>query len=274
MSFSAAKLFIWPYRSLLVTNVPVEQRRTTAAADQLIVCLEGEILVRTEQGEVAARSFLIRAGTVVESWQVDASSAIGAVCYLNPIGQDYHVAKELMTGTAADALIGHQNEEQIIAQLLHIRDNPLSAAEAYNVLDQLIIPPEMQHEVLFEYDPRIVKVLNRIRETVRQNVSIANLAEEVFLSESRLVKLFKSQIGIPITRYRLRYRVYVGVVHLSLGRSVTEAALAAGFASTAHFSKCYSTMFGRQPSTGFLRPPYIDIVLADEIRAAAAEHVS
>lgn len=269
MSFSATKLFIWPYRSLFVSTVPVEPRGFTAAADQLFVCLQGETRVRTEQGEVAARSFLLRAGTVVESSQVDASGAIGAVCFLNPIGQDYHAAKEFMTGTAADALIGHKHEEHIIAQLLHIRDNPLSAAEAYAVLEQLIIPAEMQDKVLFEYDPRIIQVLNRIRETVRQNMSIANLAEEVFLSESRLVKLFKSQIGIPITRYRLRYRVYVGVVHLSLGRSVTEAALAAGFASTAHFSKCYSTMFGMQPSAGFLRPPYIDIVLADEIRAAA-----
>lgn len=267
---SATKLFIWGYRSLFVSTVPVEPRGFTAAADQLLICLQGEARVRTQHdGVIAARSFLLRAGTLVEASQVDSSGMIGAVCYLNPIGQDYHVIKEFMTGRAEDALVGHQQEDEIIAQLLHIRDNPLNAAEAHEILEHLIIPPEMRNKVLHEYDPRIVQVLHRIRETARGNVSIADLAAEVFLSESRLVKLFKSQIGIPITRYRLRYRVYVGVVHLSLGRSVTGAALAAGFASTAHFSKCYSKMFGIQPSSGFLRPPYVDVLLADDIRAAA-----
>lgn len=267
---SAAKLFIWRDRSLFVSAVPLPQRGFTVTADQLVVCLQGETRVQTlHDGEVAARSFLLRAGTAVDESQVDATGVLAAACYLNPIGQDYHVVKEFMTGRADDALVGHQHEDHIIAQLLYIRDHSVSSGEAYDILEQLIIPPDMQGKVLQEYDPRIVQVLNRIRETVRENMSIANLAAEVFLSESRLVKLFKDQIGIPITRYRLRYRVYVGVVHLSLGRSVTDSALAAGFAGTAHFSKCYRAMFGMQPSAGFLRPPYVDIILADDIREAA-----
>ena len=88
------------------------------------------------------------------------------------------------------------------------------------------------------------------------------------LSESRLVKLFKQEIGIPITRYRLRYRVAVGAIYLAQGHSVTEAALAAGFASTAHFSKCFTAIIGIQPSTAFLNAAPLKVDIADEVLMA------
>lgn len=87
-------------------------------------------------------------------------------------------------------------------------------------------------------------MIHLIKHTVRENIPVSELAESVHLSESRLVKLFRNEMGIPITKYRLRYRLLVGVVYLAMNRSVTEAALAAGFASTAHFSKCHTATFG------------------------------
>ncbi|MEX1034184.1 MAG: hypothetical protein WDZ30_12545, partial [Cellvibrionaceae bacterium] len=185
---SAVKLFIWRDRSLFVSSVPVPQRGFTAAADQLVVCLQGEVHVHTQHdGVVAGRTFLMRAGTAVDESQVDTVDLIGAACYLNPIGQDYHVLKGFMTGRADDVFVGHKQEQRIIERLRYIRDNPVGANEAYQILDELIIPPEMRDKVLYEFDPRIVRTLQRIKETVRENVTIADLAEEVHLSESRLV---------------------------------------------------------------------------------------
>ncbi len=266
---TVAKLYIWRDRSLLLSSIPIPQKEFTATADQLVVSLQGEIKVHTkDEGIISGRTFLIRAGTRVGQNVSDGSNSVPAVCYLNPIGQDYSVLKQLMTTRAEEALAHHPNEDEIIKQLLFIRDNNVDSNQTYQTLDNLIIPPEYRDKVLQKFDPRIIEVMQLIKDTVKENLSIAELAEKIFLSESRLVKLFKQQIGIPITRYRLRYRVHLGVVHLSLGRSVTEAALEAGFSSTAHFSKCYSAMLGLQPSSsGFVRAPFIDIILAEDIIA-------
>jgi AraC-like DNA-binding protein len=173
-----------------------------------------------------------------------------------------------------DSAARHRKEEALIQTLLYIRDARLPSAEAFALVDSLIFPADLDRETLPACDPRIVKVIELIKLTVRENIPVSELAEAVHLSESRLVKLFRSEMGIPITRYRLRYRLLVGVVYLALDYSVTEAALAAGFASTAHFSKCHTAMIGAPPSAAFLTPPFLDISLSDEVKRAVAERMS
>jgi transcriptional regulator GlxA family with amidase domain len=135
-------------------------------------------------------------------------------------------------------------------------------------LRDFIVQPKLQNIIFKEFDPRIIAVIQRIRETVSENLSVNAFAESVYLSESRLEKLFKEQIGVPIRKYRLRYRVFIGTIQLALGRSVTDAALAAGFASSAHFSKSFSAINGIPPSTTFLKPPFLEVLIADEVLEA------
>jgi AraC-like DNA-binding protein len=96
-------------------------------------------------------------------------------------------------------------------------------------------------------------------------MSVGDYAADVHLSESRLNKLFKHQIGIPITKYRLQIRLSVGIILLASGYTVTDAAYDAGFSSTAHFSTCFSDMIGAQPSTTFLKPPFMDTFISDDV---------
>ena len=106
----------------------------------------------------------------------------------------------------------------------------------------------------------IVYCIDRVKVS-RINYFCFDLTDEVLSLE----KLFKDQIGVPITKYRLRYRVFIGIIQLALGRSVTEAALTAGFASSAHFSKSFTAINGIPPSTTFLKPPYLEVLIAREI---------
>lgn len=262
-------IYIWPDRRLYLGSHPVPLREYNTASDQLVIALEGTFKVQAP-GEpfLETRSFLVRAGTQVLMDMIDTSNTVVAICFFDPIGQDYAVNKQLMKlnfeeyGSHAD----HCNEQMIVDGFLHLRDNKLSATEAYQFLDDLLIPADMKHREIVKFDPRIIKVVHRIRETVKENIPVSQLAEEVFLSESRLLKLFKSQIGIPIRRYRLRHRLFVGVMHLAAGASVTDAAIEAGFSSSAHFSKSHSAMFGIQPSTALLKPPFADVIIPDEYK--------
>jgi len=251
-----SKLFVWYDRTLYLSGVPMPLRTYTVPGDQFVVCLQGQFRVRADNGEeFTCRSVLLRAGTTVYMENVDSREAIPAAYYLSPVSQDYFVVKEDMQREVDGNHYHHRNEEEIIREFTRLRDNPASAAEAYEVLNRLVVPSNPADPTR-AIDERLVTVMRRIKETVRDNVPIKDLAAE---------------IGAPITRFRLRYRLFVGVIYLSMGSSITEAALAAGFASTAHFSKTFRAMMGIQPSATYFRPPFLDVVLSEEVIAAAME---
>ncbi|MBR1213416.1 helix-turn-helix transcriptional regulator [Bradyrhizobium sp. JYMT SZCCT0180] len=68
------------------------------------------------------------------------------------------------------------------------------------------------------------------------------------LSASRFLHLFKAETGVPLRRYRIWNRMGAAVRACGEGSSLTEAAHAAGFASSAHFSSAFRDMFGMMPS--------------------------
>lgn len=258
-------LYVWRKRSLYLGTKSLSLQEYRVTSDQLIVCLEGEIIFKPDSEHPQTyRSLLLKAGTTAQMDDIDMSAAVLAVCYLNPVGQDYMALRCMMGAELEGAYIDHVDEARLIQQLRNIRNLRSTSKEAFAVLDGFIIPPHLAQREFRKFDPRIIKIIQRIRDSVCDNLSIASLAADVHLSESRLVKLFREQIGVPITKHRIRYRVFVGIVHLAVGHSVTEAALAAGFASTAHFSKCFKATVGIQPSATFLSPPYLEVVVADE----------
>jgi AraC-like DNA-binding protein len=60
--------------------------------------------------------------------------------------------------------------------------------------------------------------------------------------------LFKSAAGVPLRRYVLWARIAAVVRAAIAGESLTQAALGAGFSSSAHFSAVFREMFGLSPS--------------------------
>lgn len=263
------RLYLGPQRTLLLGASHINVRDYTLAADQLMVCLEGSITWRLRDGRVENfRTVLLRAGTPIRLRDIDTSTATTAVCFLNPTGPDYAVLKQRMQRSYGRVSLHHRDEEQLIDSLRQVRNTAPPIDDALRTLDDLILPPALDRSTLPLCDARIARVIAQIKASVRTNLAISKLAAAVHLSESRLVKLFKQEIGIPITRYRLRYRVAVGAIYLAQGHSVTEAALAAGFASTAHFSKCFTAIIGIQPSTAFLNAAPLKVEIADEVLMA------
>jgi AraC-like DNA-binding protein len=263
---SIPKLHIWPNQLLFIGVSPIPYRQHQVVSDKLMVSIQGEMLISLGDGKkVSTRTCLVQAGATFDDSYIDANGATMAIYYLAPLTQDYSALENLMLKALDGLHYKHPQEDRLIRQLLHIRNESLQPEEAYNLLRDFIVDPKLQSTVFREFDSRIIKVTQLIRETVRENLSVCELAEDVHLSESRLEKLFKEQMGVPITKYRLRYRVYIGIIQLALGSSVTDAALAAGFASTAHFSKSFSSINGIPPSTTFLKPPFLEVLIAQEI---------
>ena len=234
--------------------------------DQFLVCMRGSIHIRTNSGECkTSRTCLIRAGTVVDSHDVDTTKAIVAIYYLNPISQDYSLLESMMRKATKGIYFFYPKQEQMVAAMHGIAASNATPELAYSMLKGLFehsMQPPIKNK---RYDPRIVKLVRIIRERVGENLLIDEYAKEVHLSSSHLAKLFKRQMGIPITKYRLQIRVSYGVIHLAAGRSSTEAAYLAGFSSSGHFSKCFSDMIGVKPSSTFLKPPYVKAYISDDV---------
>lgn len=76
------------------------------------------------------------------------------------------------------------------------------------------------------------------------NWRASDVAAELFLSESRFLHLFKSQVGVAWRPYLRWRRLKCASNSISQGASATEAAYHAGFSDLAHLSRTFQTMFG------------------------------
>ena len=97
-------------------------------------------------------------------------------------------------------------------------------------------------------DPRTTQVLARIGADPEALRTVRAAAAAVGLSPSRLQTLLRAGVGVPLRRYRLWRRMALAMLAVRDGGTLTQAAHAAGFASSAHFSTAFRRMFGIAPS--------------------------
>ncbi|TGM46440.1 helix-turn-helix transcriptional regulator [Leptospira vanthielii] len=100
-------------------------------------------------------------------------------------------------------------------------------------------------------DPRIQKIAKRIRMEVPNSIRMKEIGKDFSISEDRLIRLFKENLGIPLRRYLLWVRILRAVKELKAGNNLTDAAHAAGFSDSAHFSRTFKENFGFIPSLFF-----------------------
>ena len=81
--------------------------------------------------------------------------------------------------------------------------------------------------------------------------SVTELAQRLRLSYHRTSHYFTESVGIPMRTYQLWQKLFKAGEPLLAGASLTDAALAAGFVDSAHFSSAFQKAFGRAPSELF-----------------------
>jgi AraC-like DNA-binding protein len=262
------KLYIWSGEMLFLGTFSVPHRAHRVVQEKLIICLEGTLSFHRPDGEhIVARSCLLQTGIYLDTTQVNVGKAVVAVYYLHPFSQKYPALASVMQQAFDGVYFGHPMEEQLIERLLSLRDGkPMPPKETYMALQGLLVPSNLNTLMFREFDHRVLSVAQTIRSMIGENHTLSDLAASVHLSESRLEKLFKDQIGLPVTQYRLRYRVFISGILLAFGYSVTEAALIAGFSSAAHFSRYFSDINGFPPSAAFMKPPFLETFVDEDVQ--------
>jgi AraC family transcriptional regulator, glycine betaine-responsive activator len=96
--------------------------------------------------------------------------------------------------------------------------------------------------------PRLSRVIETMEASIEDPVSPAELAEDVGMSTRQLERLFRRYLNRSPKRYYMELRLAKARnLLMQTDLSVINVALACGFASPSHFSKCYRAQYGTTP---------------------------
>lgn len=96
--------------------------------------------------------------------------------------------------------------------------------------------------------PKLSRVISLMHENIEDPLSAAALAEAVDMSTRQLERLFRRYLDRSPKRYYLELRLEKARrLLLQTEMSVITVALACGFTSPSHFSKCYRSHYNRTP---------------------------
>lgn len=112
----------------------------------------------------------------------------------------------------------------------------LSDKEIIQIVENVLLNIGISIERTSTKDTRIEHIISKIILGEWLNYSVKEIAEAVFLSESRLTHLFKEEVGISLKSYILIRRLEYAYRFVSSGGKVTQAAMESGFASSAHLA--------------------------------------
>ncbi|MGI9364095.1 MAG: GlxA family transcriptional regulator [Rhizobiaceae bacterium] len=95
---------------------------------------------------------------------------------------------------------------------------------------------------------RILSIIEMMEANLSEPLTLLEIAEHAGLSRRQIERLFRHHMGRSPARYYLEIRLD-RARHLLLQSMlpVVEIAIACGFVSASHFSKCYRELYGRSP---------------------------
>ncbi len=96
--------------------------------------------------------------------------------------------------------------------------------------------------------PKLAQVIGMMEAAIEEPVSPSELAEDVGMSTRQLERLFRRYLNRSPKRYYMELRLQKARnLLMQTDMSVINVALACGFASPSHFSKCYRAQYNTTP---------------------------
>lgn len=206
-----------------------EKHRHMAA--QIVLAIDGKMSVVSEETEYHCRGVLLPAGT---PHLIDTYGKVVLVFLYDPASE---VAKQIEHIRCVSEDTCNRILEQYGA---FERDGDYSIFERY-FLKELDITPGSSCSVT---DERIRAAIKYIRDGISENITCKAVAEAVYMSQGRFSHVFKEQVGMTFAAYVIYQRIMYVYAQIFRGKSITEAAVEAGFSSSAHFADVNRRVFG------------------------------
>jgi len=247
--------YIWDDRLLYIGSLPPNTWHRNSV-DVLCVNLDRPLLFSVDESEnwEQCKSVFWPANSPHQSIY---NQNLMAFLFIEQTSSDSLILKKRMRSNTISHHTNLKDEKTTIEILRDIYLDRPSYDQANKLLDKAInpngnYPPENR------IDNRIRKIKSIIRDDPTKLHSIDELADEIYLSPGRLEHLFKEQIRVPISRYRMWCRLINAVSNYD-NNHLTEVAQNSGFTDLSHFNRTFKSIVGFNPSS-FLAKKNIDII--------------
>jgi AraC-like DNA-binding protein len=115
------------------------------------------------------------------------------------------------------------------------------------LLDQLRALPAAPLELPFPRDSRALRVAVRLREDPGETAPVDTIAREAGASRRTLERIFQTETGMSLGRWRQQARLLHAMRLLARGEPVTSTALEVGYESVSAFIAAFSNVLGVTP---------------------------
>lgn len=161
--------------------------------------------------------------------------------YLDPGSASDAACRVKFTAGDRDVLVRHEAEAAVLAQAARLSvHSPPGQITTW-------VAEATGYDATSFTDPRVGLAIQRLL-GADQPLPAVFLAEELGLSESRFLRLFRDNTGTSYRRFRLWAQMHRAARALAAGHNLTRAAADGYFASPSHFSTAFHAMFGLTPS--------------------------
>ena len=207
---------------------------------KIILC-EEEITVVHDRKQYRSHGLILKSDL---THHVKANDHIGITIFLDPETDIGHFLNMLLRKNRVIKL-----DNTLAAKLFEfftdVVENHTTESE---IVDRLQHTLSQSTTVYRTLDPRIEQIISHINHGQSDTVQFTELLNLSSLSPSRLIHLFKKEIGIPIRRYILWCKTKKALAAIASGTTIKKAAIIGGFTDAAHFNRSFLSMFGNSPS--------------------------
>ena len=236
---------LWP--PLLAFRGPGAQSEPHAHhAMHIILCMDGELRVREGKGAWQRAPGVVTAPDVAHA--IDAAGAEILLVFLEPESDAGAALRATLTGSFR--LLDQRERDQLADEA-----DPMAIMREEGVAWTRRAAAALGAEPMLRaaIHPRVRALIRHLRDQPPGgDTSLAALAAAVGLSTGRLMHVFTESIGVPLRPYLQWLKLQRAAAAITAGVPLSNAAVAAGFADSAHMSRTFRRTFGVTPST--LRP--------------------
>ncbi|MBT3798168.1 MAG: GlxA family transcriptional regulator [Porticoccaceae bacterium] len=98
--------------------------------------------------------------------------------------------------------------------------------------------------------PRLVEAVTLMENNIEEPLTLDEISNFVGISRRQLERLFNRYLHCAPSRYYLELRLYrARLLLLQTSIPVIDVAISCGFSTAPHFSKCYSDLYSKPPSS-------------------------
>ncbi len=257
-------IYIWHDLVLYIGQLPPNKHHSIAV-DTFSINLEHPFNVTLDEGKSwkKLRSVLWPANCPHQSIFND---DVMVYFFMEPTLRICSLIKGKMQFDKGDYFVQFNNEEKAIDSFINLYNHRPDIDTAWHFLCSIFNPGHTSYTDYINHslDKRIHTVTSLIKQAPEQNNPIRDFAKHINLSPSRLEHLFKQQTNIPIARYRMWLRIKQYAKLIGLKKTLTDASIEAGFVDAAHFCRTFRYIVGMTPSSFYLSPKGIEILVAND----------